>query len=86
MWLAAQGLDPLGPGLGEDGMGAHPNRPAMVADGAGKGGDGLQPVAADRLAVAHTHRPFGGALLEPSGHDRTQQRGEDGEGGADEGG
>ncbi|MGW7410036.1 hypothetical protein ACWGI9_41215 [Streptomyces sp. NPDC054833] len=80
MWLSpAQGLDPLGAGVLEDGIAAHPEGPAVVAGGAGQRGDGLEAVAANRLAVADAHGPFGGALLEAAAHDRAQQGGDDSE-------
>ncbi|MFJ9655552.1 hypothetical protein [Streptomyces microflavus] len=57
-----------------------------VAGGAGQGGDGIQAVAADRLAGGDADLSFGGAFLEAAGDDRTEQGGDDGRGGGDEDG
>ncbi|MEU9984936.1 hypothetical protein [Streptomyces sp. NPDC050856] len=64
MALIARGFDPLGAGALEDGVAAHPLRPAVVAGGAGQRGDGLQVVATNRCAVIDADGPFGGAFLE----------------------
>lgn len=76
--LVAQGFDPFGVGSREGGVAAKPHRGAVVAGGAGQGGDGFQTVAADRLAVGDTDLSFGGAFLEAAGDDRTEQGADDG--------